>query len=239
MSGAPLAETTDTEPADVARDTEAEPQRQTQLSEVVPPLAQEIRRPLLAIRTYASLLEQRPDDEGVRRELTALVDEDLGRLELQLQNLERFTQFGTPKPQPFDLTAILSEELDRRQDSMRAATLAVVRELDDSGPPLVADEEQIRFAIGALLDRALRMIPRGGDLYVGSVYHPAQNGVPARHRLLLRFHSPEDVLLGHADGPQPGLPLDVLLARDLIERSGGSFAVDTSGAQDNVIFIEL
>ncbi len=208
------------------------------LSDILPPLTQEIRRPLLAIRTYASLLEQRPDDAAVRRELTTLVDEDLGRLEIGLEQLERYLTLGEPRAGRFEFGTAIGAELDARRERLREAAVVVLRELEHDAPPARGDAEQIRFAVGVLLDRALRMIPRGGDLYVGSLYHAAVNGNPARHRLLLRFHSPEDVLLGPEGGPDPALPVEVILARDLVERGGGSFAVDTS-AEDNVVVIEL
>ena len=47
--------------------------RPTSLSDISAPLAEELRRPLLAIRTCAALLEQRPDDATVRRELARVV----------------------------------------------------------------------------------------------------------------------------------------------------------------------
>lgn len=209
------------------------------LREILPPLAHEIRQPLLAIRTYASLLQQRPDDSAVRRELTSLVEEDLGRLDADLARMERYLRLGEPRRTPYDLARAVAAELDRRQERTRAAALVVLRELDFDAPPLVGDEEQLRFAVGALLDRALRMIPRGGDLYVGSLYHPPEPGLSGRHRLLIRFHSPEEVLLGPDEGSESAAPVEVVLARDLIERAGGTFAVDASGAQDNVVLLEL
>jgi hypothetical protein len=209
------------------------------LRDILPALSVEIRQPLLAIRTYASLLQQRPDDAAVRRELTALVEEDLGRLDADLARLERYLQLGEPRRAPYDLARAVGAELDLRQDRTRAGALVVLRELDSGAPPLVGDEAQIRFAVGALLDRALRMIPRGGDLYVGTLYHAPEGGSPGRHRLLIRFHSPEEVLLGPGDDPDVAAPVEVVLARDLIERAGGSFAVDASGAQDNVVLIDL
>jgi len=219
--------------------TPAATHRAPGLREILPPLAAEIRQPLLAIRTYASLLQQRPDDAAVRRELTSLVEADLGQLDADLARMERYLSLGAPQREPYDLARAVAAELDARQDRTRAGALVVLRELDFDAPSLVGDAAQLRFAVGALLDRALRMIPRGGDLYVGSLYHPAEPGMPARHRLLIRFHSPEEVLLGPDDGPEPAPPLEVVLARDLIERAGGSFAVDASGAQDNVVLIEL
>jgi len=206
--------------------------------ELVIPLAQAIRAPLRAFRTYASLVEQRPDDPHVRRELRTLVEQDLGGLEDTLQRVERFARLGAPVPRPFDLAAALGAELDARQSDARAKSLVVLRELDALAPPLVADEAQLRLALRALLDLALRLVPQGGDLYLGSAWRPKGEGRTPGHRILLRFHSPEDVLTGPAGVADSDL-LDVVIAREIVARAGGSFAIDASGAQDNVILVEL
>ncbi len=208
------------------------------LRELLAPLAQEIRKPLRAVRTYASLVEQRPNDLSVRRELRTLVEEDLGGVDETLQRVERFVRFGAPNPRPFELAAALASELDARHSLARARELVVLRELDFEAPPLVADEAQLRFAIGALLDRALRLVPRGGDVYLGSAWNRKRDERPAGHRILLRFHSPEDVLAGPLDDPDAAF-VEVVMARDLFARAGGTFAVDASGPQDNVILVEL
>ena len=83
------------------------------------------------------------------------------------------------------------------------------------------------------------MVPPGGDLYVGSLHRRAGEDGQAAHRLLIRFHSPEDVLIRPADLPGGRAPIEVVLARELVERMGGVFAIDTSGSQDNVVHIEL
>lgn len=210
------------------------------LRDAITPLAEEIRRPLLAVRTLASLLEQRPDDAEVRHKLAALLEGDLARVEALVHRLEEFAGFGAPRIAPVDLPALVAAELDARQSEIRARSLVVLKELDHAAPPARADEKLIRFAIGALLDRALRMMPSGSDLYVASLHRPQrEGGAPAQHRLLVRFHSPEDVLVRPTDMPGPAVPIEVVLARALVERMGGHFAVDASGQQDNVILIEL
>ena len=207
--------------------------------DLVSPLADEIREPLRAIRTYAKLLDQRPDDEALRHELSGLVEGDLSRVERTLERLEQFASFGPPQLAPVDLSALVASELEQRQVEMRERSLVVLRELETLAQPAIVDEEQLRFAIGALLDRALRMVPEGGDLYAGSFYRDADEEGPARLRLLLRFHSPEELLVAPDDLPGSSTPIEVVLARELIERMGGASAVDASGSQDNVILIEL
>jgi DNA-binding NtrC family response regulator len=209
------------------------------VAEVASPLAQEIRQPLLAIRTLANLLDELPEDATLRDKLSSLVEGDLTRVEEAMQRVERFASFGPSVRRGVDLAALVSAELERRRAQMNARGLVILEELDREAPAVLADEEQLQFAIGALLDRALRMVPDGGDLYVGSFHHTADAAGPAHQRLLIRFHSPEDVLVRPEGAAGPPMPLEVLLAQALIERMDGSFAVDTSGTQDNVILIDL
>jgi len=225
------------EPAPRVAETIAAPPR-LEPRDLVIPLAQAIRAPLRAVRTYASLVEQRPDDVHVRRELRTLVEQDLGGLEETLQRVERFARLGPPVPRPFDLAAALGAELDARQALARAKSLVLLRELDAQAPPLVADESQLRLAASALLDLALRLVPEGGDLYLGSAWREKGEARGGGHRILLRFHSPEDVLTGPGGEANSDF-LEVVIARELFTRAGGTFAVDASGAQDNVILVEL
>lgn len=226
-------------PPEESEDTESSPRSTLSFETILAPLSSEIRQPLRAIRTYANLLEQRPEDPEVRRELTKIVETDLASVELMLQRLEEFSSFGTPEPTELNLARVVGDELRMRHAAMRERELVVLRELDEETPPLRADEKQLRFVIAALLDRALRMVPVGGDLYIGSLYRPAQAELGPSHRLLLRFHSPEEVLSGPDTWPGAGTPLEVVLARAVIERLGGEFATDASGYQDNLVLIEL
>jgi signal transduction histidine kinase len=225
--------------ADRAADRAADPAADPDLSELLVPLSRQIREPLLALRTCATLLDQRPDDPDVRRELAALTAGDLQRAEQSLERLLEFVQLGAPKAEPIDLAALVAGELEQRQETTRKRNLVVLRELELDVPPVVADAGQLRFALGALLDCALRLMPEGGDLYVGSLHHGAEPPRPASHRLLIRFHSPEDVLVAPPDVPDASPPLEIVLARSLVARMGGAFAIDTSGSQDNLILIEL
>jgi DNA-binding NtrC family response regulator len=209
------------------------------LVDVAAPLAEELRQPLLALRTCALLLEQQPDDANVRRDLGRRVGDDLEWIEQTLLRLERFAALGPPKREQVDLAGLVAAELSRLRPRMRERSLVILEELDATAPPVIADAAQLRFAVEGLLDRALRMVPAGGDLYVGSFLHPARDGEPSRHRLLIRFHSPEEVLVAPDDAPGPPAPLEVIFARALVERMGGRFAVDASGLQENLVVIEL
>jgi hypothetical protein len=206
---------------------------------IVGPLAEEIRAPVLALRTYAGLLNQRPDDPTVRRRLASLLEGDLRRIEETLDRAQRFCTFGAPERKTVELRALLSGALQQRLSIIRERRLVMLEELDREAPPAEIDEEQLRFALDAILDRALRMVPQGGDFYVGSRHLGATEDQPARHRILIRFHSPEEVLVPPDEASAGGMPLEILLARSLVERLGGSLAVDVSGPHDNLVLIEV
>ncbi len=206
---------------------------------ILRPMAEEIRAPVRALRTYARLLHQRPDDPGVHERMGELLEGDLGRIEHVLEQVERFSELGEPESKSVNLLDLLSDALQARLATVRDRGLVVLEEPDREAPPARGDASQLRFAIDAVLDRALRMIPEGGDLYVGSRYLAAAGGRPPRHRILIRFHSPEEVLAPPDEADSGGTPLEIVMARALVERMGGTFAVDVSGPHDNLVLIEL
>jgi signal transduction histidine kinase len=235
----PSAEPLVTEPAEEVSEAEAP------LTTTPPPPAllsaavRELKGPLLALRAQAHLGAQPRSDPAARADLGATREGELAEIEQTLRRLEAFASFGPPRIEPVDVAACARSELDQRQNAIHKRSIVVLRELDADAPRARADAVQLRFAIGALFDRALRMVPEGGDLYVASRRRAGPAGEPAAHRLMIRFHSPEEVLGGPEDLPGTAVHLEVLLARSLVERMGGEFAADTSGAQDNVVLIEL
>jgi signal transduction histidine kinase len=217
----------------------AETVRELPAGSIVVPLAEEIRAPLLALRTYAGLFNQRPDDPGVRQRLSSLLEGDLRRIEDVIEQTRQYSSFGAPEPKAVNLAALLTRVLQSRLATIRERRLVMLEELDHEAPPVDVDEEQLRFAFDALFGRALRMVPSGGDLYVGSRYLAANDEQPARHRILIRFHSPEDVLVPPDEAAAGGIPLELLIARSLVERMGGTLGVDVSGPHDNLVLIEV
>lgn len=203
------------------------------------PLVEELRTPVRALRALAGLLGQQPGDERTRERLVSELEEDLGRIQSSLERVERFLAFGPPDPKPVDLGVLLDAALRRHVSTVRERSLVVLQEPGRAAPPAQADEEQLRFALEVLLDRILHMVPPEGDLYVGTRHLEATADQPARHRILIRFLSPEEVLAPPHEAEAGGVPLEVLLARVLVERVGGSLAVDVSGPHDNIVLIEL
>ena len=101
----------------------------------------------------------------------------------------------------------------------------------------------LAFAFGALLDRALAWLPRGGDLYVASKHHRAGlHGKPSQ-RVLVRLHraaASDDALARPTAAPAPAdLALEVLLAELVLRAEGGRLTMDRTDPGESVIVVDL
>lgn len=70
--------------------------RQALCADLAAGLAHEIRNPLVALKTFSQLLPQRHSDEEFREEFGSLIEQDVGRLDGLLEQLDRFAR--APKP---------------------------------------------------------------------------------------------------------------------------------------------
>jgi DNA-binding NtrC family response regulator len=210
-------------------------------------LAHELRNPLVAIRTFAALLPERSDDPEFRDHFREQVEEELARVEATLEQVSRFAEADAPNLAPVDVTALLESLLEERREEIQARRLLVLQELDVTRPQALADEALLRFALQALLSRALSWIPERADLFVASRYHPrGLDGGPSV-RVLLRFYDPR--------GPRrPQAPiepeaaehlslrataLELVLAEQLVEAQGGRLRVDASEADETLVVLDL
>jgi protein phosphatase len=147
--------------------------------------------------------------------------------------------FGPPRLEPVDLASIIDSELPGRRSAMRERSLVVLKEQDRDAPPALADERQIRFVIRTLLDVAMRTVPPGGDLYLGSLHRRGASGVPGTCRVLIRYRSPGSANTGAYDSSGAGPSAELAIARDLVEAMGGAFAIDAASGLSTAVSIDL
>jgi DNA-binding NtrC family response regulator len=238
-------------------ETEAETERERErMAAVEPPpsgdaalrrlaaaVAHEVRNPLSTIRTFAQLLPERYQDSEFRRRFAELVDQDVLRIEDVVSRLGQLAELAPPRREPVDVAALLERTLDDRRGVIREQRLVVLQELDTDQPLAIGDTDQIRFAFEALLNRCLRLVPAGGDVYVASRHHEAGlHGRPSV-RVLVRLRPPGREAEPRAE-PATGLStaenaLELAIAESIVRSQGGAFAVDTSDGQETVIVLDL
>jgi DNA-binding NtrC family response regulator len=200
-------------------------------------LSHEVRNPLATIRTFAGLLPKRYDDPEFRTRFAELVEEDVDRIDSAVERLERLARLESPRTQRVDVSSLLEELLEERQDEIRRRRLLVLKELDTSRPHATGDAEQLRFVFDALLDRALRQVPERGDLYLASRHHPAGPSEPATVRVLLRYHG-----VGDQEGrsvPLSETSLDWVVADLVVGALGGQLNLARTDGDEAVIVVDL
>jgi DNA-binding NtrC family response regulator len=216
------------------------------LKRLVNAVSHQVRNPLVTIRTFASLLPERFEDPEFRGRFQALVGSDLGRIERVLDKLSSFAGLESAARAPVDVAALLEQLLEERRSQIQAHRLLVLKEIDRSRPFALAVEGRLRFAIEALLDRALEWVPDRADLYIASKYHPSGlRGGPAV-RVLIRFHNPArsgatergDAAAREAVSLRE-TSIEIVLAELLIDADGGAVTVDATDAEETVILLDL
>jgi DNA-binding NtrC family response regulator len=213
-------------------------------------VAHEVRNPLTSIRSFAQLLSERHEDPEFREQFAKLVNQDTQRIEDVLRRLDRLAALAPPARAPVDVSAILQRILNAHRASIRERRLVVLQELDLEQPMAVGDADQLDFAFESLLDKSLRLVPEGGDLYIASKHHEA--GVDGKPfvRVLLRLRGPEPASAGDGAGSKGGRQpviglssadhaLELAIAETVVRAHGGALAVDTSDGEETVIVLDL
>lgn len=196
-------------------------------------VAHEVGNPLVGIRTFAQMLPSRFDDPEFRAQFAERVEEDTRRIEAVVETLARLGSLPPPARDPVDVSALLARLLRLQSGRIEERRLVVLEELDREQPLALGDAEQLRFALGLLLEETLAWLPERGDLYVAT---RRQHG--DRLRILLRSRS------GAAAVPDFALRLTentlaVAAVEAVVRAHGGALAVEPGEPGETLVLIEL
>lgn len=205
-------------------------------------VAHEVRNPLTTIKTFAELLPAQFQDREFREQFSELVGRGVDRIEEVVQELSRLAAFDSPAAEPVDITRLLEELLEQRRETIHARHLLVLKELERNDPLVLGDATQLRFALEALLDKCLEIVPERGDVYFASKHHAGGlHGQPST-RLLVRFHGPDDGEPLPSSVPGTSLAdnaLEFALAEAVARAQGGALTVQTSEGDETVLVLDL
>lgn len=129
-------------------------------------MAQEIRNPLVAVKTFAQLLPERYAEEEFREQFFSVV---MGEIERLNQMTERLTEFAMPResrPTRQDVNQVLESALQSRAPWIQAKNLRLVKHLASDPIPVLADREHLEKALCHILDNGVEATPDGGKLRV-------------------------------------------------------------------------
>ena len=206
-------------------------------------LAHEVRNPLVAIRTFASLLPERADDPKFRKEFSKMVGADVDRIEGVLDRLGSFAELPSDPPDRVDVAAVVEAQLEELRGEIEKRRLLVLKELDRTRPHARASGPAVELALEFLLQRALAWMPDRADLYLASRHQPdGLRGGPSQ-RIVLRFYRP-DAGSAATDAATEALSdretdLGLVLAEQLIRSQNGTLTLDDTRPDETVVLVDL
>lgn len=127
-------------------------------------LAHEIKNPLVAINTFASLLPERYGDEEFREEFSRLVSLDVRRINELLENLLEYGQFGEPQVGRQDLNGVIGEVLRQREKELEERGVQLEVELGEGLPGVLFDRVQLGYVLRNVLGNACTWVREGSFL---------------------------------------------------------------------------
>jgi len=131
-------------------------------------MAHEIRNPLSAIKGAIEILEKEIPSGSARRKFVKVIEDETDRL---LRITSEFLSFARPRPPNkalIDLNQLIKSVLDFAASQAAKANVRLTPQLDRGLPPVYADGEQIKQVLLNLMLNAVRAMPGGGKVEVGS-----------------------------------------------------------------------
>jgi signal transduction histidine kinase len=196
-------------------------------------MSYEFRTPLTSISGFAELLESGSAGKLTKqaREYVSAISHAVAKLIEQVENVLHLSQSEAGllplSKEPIDLLPFATDIVRARESDIVAAGQALDLR-GDPGCTVHADPQQLRRAIGHLLDNALKATPRGGRILIDLKKRAdvariviSDNGVGMSQAELARAL---DGLRPTLDGrkPERRQGLGIPLARQLIEAHGGT-----------------
>jgi len=209
-------------------------ERMATLGRLATSLAHEIRNPLSSMQMSVEVALEEPD-ESERREASALILEEIARLEHLVDDLLAFARPGPPRRETVDVADVARGTIQLLDRKMVHRKVAVQFEVTGDLPLVEADPRQLRQLLFNLMLNAAQSMPNGGRLDVAVVavergvslsVSDEGGGIPEseRERIWEPFVSLRE------GGSGLGLPV----SRGIVEAHGGS--IDFESGPEGTVF---
>ncbi|HOG45371.1 MAG TPA: ATP-binding protein [Anaerolineae bacterium] len=217
-------------------------------SEFISLAAHELRSPLAAVITYATLIEGDLSDEA--RDHLHVILEAAMRLNLLLDDLLNLRNLDTGTavlhPEPVALDAATGQALGALVHLAQAKEQQVSLALPPELPQVFADPQKLQIILLNLLSNAIKFTPNGGLITVEALPDRSQVvvsvrdsgiGIPdgERERIFERFYQVADSLRRE----QGGLGLGLSIVKGMVEMHGGRIWVESQPGRGSTFSFSL
>jgi hypothetical protein len=193
---------------------------------------------MVTIKTFAQLLAERYDDANFRARFQDAVDGDIERMDELLGVMTEFAGFNQPHKISIALNEHLHSALADIHDTCAKRQVRVGWKENGQGVRIMADAAQLQYALKNTLLAILSQTRIGSEieLALGQRGSLTISYLRESERIQSLVNYLNDV---NAPGTENILPLRILLAREIIERSGGRIGMDQADGDREIVTMEF
>jgi signal transduction histidine kinase len=168
-------------------------------------MAHEIKNPLVSLRTFSQLLQQKWNDPEFREKFSTIVPQEIERINKIAESLLKFGKPIKVEWGPVNINALLEEVLVLFESETKKNNIRVTTKLA-SLPEISADSNQIQQVFVNIVLNAIQSMKNGGELTVktdfGEVVKVRKAGARSRVR---KEHGVEEMIWGEDDDVEKDL----------------------------------
>lgn len=214
-------------------------------------ISHEFRTPLASIRAFAEILSEHPDEsKGTRAEFLGIILVESERLSDLITNILDYVKFLSGDVNwildPVDIVDVAREAASRFETLLAEHRMQISIERCDGLAAVRCDRDKILRAISNLFSNAIkfsadgsrievRVARRGACVDLAIADHGIGIAPEDRERIFERFHQTENTLTGKPRGTGLGLPI----AREIVERHGGTLRVESARGHGSTFHVVL
>lgn len=128
-------------------------------------MAHEIKNPLVSLRTFTQLLQQKWDDKEFREKFSAIIPTEIERINRIAESLLKFGRPMKPELTKVDVNSLLEEVLLLFESECKKHDVSVTKKLAEL-PEISGDAGQLSQAFVNIIKNAIEAMDKGGELIV-------------------------------------------------------------------------
>jgi nitrogen-specific signal transduction histidine kinase len=127
-------------------------------------LVHRIKNPLVSIKTFNQLLQDRFNDGEFRDQFYRIVTEDIEKIDSVLNGLLSYIKINTPIEKKNTVHFILEDVLRQHEIQLEDRKIRIFKKFQKDLPETAVHDEQLRYILNALLQYAVPSIPPNGSI---------------------------------------------------------------------------
>lgn len=212
--------------------------------------AHEIRNPLTSIKTFIQLAHERKDDEEFMGTFSAIVADDVTRIERLIQEILDYARYMEPKFTEEDLNDIISSCLYFIEVKADSKGIAIEKDLAPDLPMIMVDRQQLKQVLlnlflnamdamegtGGRLAVRTHRLTKGEETWVQIEVADTGSGIPADslEHIFDPFFTTK-----HESAERVGTGLGLTIVHQIVKEHRGSIEVDSTVGAGTTFLVNL